>query len=65
MIPLHVVGPTVEVDVQLLENELDNGHRDDESHANIMEGWDLHWCNENNILESSLSLDLVLVILKR
>ena len=41
MIPLHAVGPILEVDVQLLENEFNNGHRDGESQANIIEGWDL------------------------
>ena len=68
MIPLHAVGPILEVDVQVLENEVNNGHRDGESQTitiDIIEGWDLHWCNENNTFESSLSLDLVLVILKR
>ena len=68
MIPLHAVGPILEVDVQVLENEVNNGHRDGESQditTDIIEGWDLHWCNENNTFEFSLSLDLVLVILKR
>ena len=51
--------------MQVLKNEVNNGHRDGESQANIIEGWDLHWCNENNTFEYSLSLDMVFVILKR
>ena len=61
MIPLHAVGPILEVDLRLLENEFNNGHRDGESQDS--EGRDLHWCNENNTFESPLPLDLVLVIL--
>ena len=40
-IPLHAIGPILEVDVQWLENEFSNGHRDGESQANVIEGWGL------------------------
>ena len=42
---LHVVGPILEVEVQLLENEFNNGHRDGESQditTSIIKGWYLH-----------------------
>ena len=45
MIPLLAIRPILEVDMQLLENEFNNGHRDGESQhitIDIIQGWDLH-----------------------
>jgi hypothetical protein len=42
MIPLHALGPILEVDVQLLENEFNNGHKDGQSQditIGIIKGW--------------------------
>ena len=67
MIPIHGVRPNLELDMQLLENELNNGHKDGELQditTLFIEGWDLHWCNSNDAFESFLSLDVVLVMLK-
>ena len=67
MILLHAVGSILEVDVQLLENEFNNGHRDGESQhitISVIEGWHLHKHHSNGAFESFISLDLVLVILE-
>jgi hypothetical protein len=42
MVPLRALGSILEVDVQLLENEFSNGHKDGQSQditIGIIKGW--------------------------
>ena len=72
LIPLSVVRPILEIDVQLLENEFVNGYREgdrvlyvslyDKYYGNTMDIWDAdtweeHWQSSNKSFEENLKND--------
>ena len=59
MMSLHAVGPILKVEVQLLENEFNKGHRDGVSQGittSIIEGWHLRRCHSMVLLSHSFPL---------
>ena len=63
MMSLHAVGPILVVDVQLLENEFNNGHRDGVSQGittSIIEGWLLRRRHSMVLLSHSFPLTWLL-----